>query len=146
MDSKQLNIPDLLLLTQQHPTPWRGMPKGTIMGHIHLHVDALAPAVAFYQDILGLDLVMNYGESAAFLSYNGYHHHVGLNTWAGKGAPPPPADAPQLRWYELRLNDAAALPTIKAQAQQHNWPIQEENGHIFIQDPAKNRIALIIHN
>ncbi|MCL4869679.1 MAG: VOC family protein [Anaerolineae bacterium] len=144
MASIQLNIPELLALVQDDQTPWQGLAAGTIMGHIHLHVSDLKQAVAFYQQILGMDLITYYGRSAAFVSYNGYHHHVGLNTWAGEGAPPPPDDAPQLRWYQLRLPDAAALLTIIQRAQTHNWPVQDQGQGVFIQDPSQNRIMLTV--
>lgn len=144
MASIQLNIPELLALVQDDQTPWQGLAAGTIMGHIHLHVSDLKQAAAFYQQILGMDLITYYGRSAAFVSYNGYHHHVGLNTWAGEGAPPPPDDAPQLRWYQLRLPDAAALLTIIQRAQTHNWPVQDQGQGVFIQDPSQNRIMLTV--
>lgn len=144
MASIQLNIPELLALVQDDQTPWQGLAAGTLMGHIHLHVSDLKQAAAFYQQILGMDLITYYGRSAAFVSYNGYHHHVGLNTWAGEGAPPPPDDAPQLRWYQLRLPDAAALLTIIQRAQTHNWPVQDQGQGVFIQDPSQNRIMLTV--
>lgn len=142
MTSIRLNIPDLLSLVRNDTDPWKGLAAGTIVGHIHLHVDHLKQAVAFYQNILGMDLIMYYGDQAAFVSYNGYHHHVGLNTWAGVGAPPPPADAVQLRQWQLRLPDAAAIQAIQQRAQANNWPIQVEGNNILIQDPAQNTIAL----
>lgn len=63
----------------------------TTVGHIHLTVADLDRAMAFYCDILGFEVSARYGDSAVFLSAGGYHHHIGLNTWAGRGATPPPA-------------------------------------------------------
>src|SRR4051812_18546679 len=62
----------------------------TTIGHVHLHVADLDRSLAFYRDILGFEVTARYGESAVFLSAGGYHHHIGLNTWAGKGATAPP--------------------------------------------------------
>ena len=59
---------------------------------MHLHVADIAQAEAFYCGVLGFDLTLRYGSSAAFVSAGGYHHHIGLNTWAGVGAPPPHPD------------------------------------------------------
>ena len=59
------------------------------IGHVHLTVADLDRSLSFYRDILGFEVTMRYGDSAVFLSAGGYHHHIGLNTWAGKGAPPP---------------------------------------------------------
>ena len=64
-------------------------PEVTI-GHIHLTVADLDRALGFYRDILGFEITTRYGDSAVFLSAGGYHHHIGLNTWSGKGAPPVP--------------------------------------------------------
>lgn len=144
MTTVRLDIPDLLSLVRNEEKPWTGLAEGTIVGHIHLHVNQLPQAVAFYQKILGMDLITYYGDQAAFVSYNGYHHHVGLNTWAGVGAPPPPEDAVQLRWWQLRLPNAAALQTIIQRAQTHNWPIHGEGNTVFIQDPAQNNIRLSV--
>jgi catechol 2,3-dioxygenase len=64
-------------------------PQVTI-GHVHLTVSDLERSLRFYRDLLGFEVTSRYGDSAVFLSAGGYHHHIGLNTWAGKGAPPPP--------------------------------------------------------
>ncbi|NNU79288.1 glyoxalase [Halovulum dunhuangense] len=65
-------------------------PEGLRIGHVHLRVADLDRAIAFYRDVLGLDLVQRYGPGAAFLSAGGYHHHIGLNTWDSLGGTPPP--------------------------------------------------------
>ena len=62
----------------------------TTIGHAHLTVADLDRSLAFYRDLLGFEVVARYGDSAVFLSAGGYHHHIALNTWAGKGALPPP--------------------------------------------------------
>ncbi|MGH2948973.1 MAG: VOC family protein [Solirubrobacteraceae bacterium] len=79
-----------------------GMPDGTVIGHVHLHVADLGPAEAFYAGELRLDVTVRSYPGALFLSDGGYHHHVGLNTWAGEGAPPPPPGSRGLEWFELR--------------------------------------------
>lgn len=79
--------------------PWTGMPAGTRMGHVHLHVGDLEQASRFYHQALGLDrMVWNY-PGALFLAAGGYHHHLGLNTWAGAGARPAgDSDARLIEW------------------------------------------------
>ena len=64
--------------------------KDTQVGHIHLTVSNLDRSLAFYRDLLGFEVSARYGDSAVFLSAGGYHHHIGLNTWAGVGATPAP--------------------------------------------------------
>lgn len=63
--------------------PFAGFPQNTILGHLHLHVANLKLATEYYQQTLGYDLIQHYGDSAAFLSTAGYHHHLGINTWQG---------------------------------------------------------------
>lgn len=64
------------------------IPAQTRIGHVHLKVADLNQSLAFYRDLLGFEVVMMYGDQAAFISAGGYHHHIGLNTWHSKGAPP----------------------------------------------------------
>ncbi len=62
------------------------IPDGTKVGHLHVKVTDLGRSTAFYQQLIGLDL-MRYLGNAAFLSVGGYHHHIGLNTWESLGGP-----------------------------------------------------------
>jgi len=78
--------------------PWTGMPPGTVMGHVHLHVGDIPAASRFYHDALGLDRMVSSYPGALFLSAGGYHHHLGVNTWAGKAPPPSERDARLLEW------------------------------------------------
>ena len=78
---------------------WKGMPAGTTMGHVHLHVGDLESAARFYHEALGLDKMVWSYPSALFLAAGGYHHHLGLNTWAGARAPrPTEQDARLVEW------------------------------------------------
>lgn len=83
---------------------WDGLPAGTVMGHVHLHVGDLAEAEAFYHEELGLDKMVWSYPGALFLAAGGYHHHLGLNTWA-RGAPPPGEHEAQLLEWELVVPD-----------------------------------------
>lgn len=80
--------------------PWDGVPAGTVMGHMHLHVGDLALAEAFYHRGLGLDKVVWSYPGALFLSAGGYHHHLGLNTWS----PGPSARVDEARLLEWTLH------------------------------------------
>jgi catechol 2,3-dioxygenase len=84
-----------------------GMPEGTVVGHVHLHVGDLRAAEEFYAGRLGLDVTVRSYPGALFLSRDGYHHHIGLNTWQGAGAPPPPPGSRGLEDFEMTLPDVA---------------------------------------
>jgi catechol 2,3-dioxygenase len=82
-------------------TPWTGLEAGTVMGHVHLHVPHLETAEAFYCQTIGFEPVVRGYPGALFVAAGGYHHHLGLNTWMGVGAPPPPANAVGLRAFTI---------------------------------------------
>lgn len=108
MGTVALDLPDVV--TEMPTDEDRGMPDGTVMGHIHLHVSDLGEAEAFYVDRLGLDVTVRGYPGALFVSHDGYHHHVGLNTWQGAHGPAPPPGSRGLIDYELFLKDVAEGP------------------------------------
>lgn len=79
------------------------------IGHVHLKVADLERAVAFYSGVLGFDVKQRMGDSAAFLSAGGYHHHIGLNTWESSGGAPPPAGTTGLYHIAIRYPDRGTL-------------------------------------
>jgi catechol 2,3-dioxygenase len=141
MDTLPLDAEGLLAELSGDGRAWSGLPAATTIGHIHLHVDHLQPAQDFYCDLLGFDMIMRYGPTALFVSAGGYHHHVGLNTWAGVGAPPPPADAVGLRFFEIVLPDRAAWEALGERvAAEDGWRRRDA---IRLQDPAHNAIHIV---
>ena len=92
--------------------PWAGMPAGTVIGHVHLHVGDLARGSAFFSDALGFDRITWRYPGALFLGAGGYHHHLGTNTWAGAGARPPAADDARLLEWTIELPDVASLEAV----------------------------------
>ncbi len=121
---------------------WDGLHPETFIGHIHLHVAHLSEAIRFYTEIVGFEFIAGYGDSAGFVSAGGYHHHLGLNTWAGQGAPPP--EKARLLWYEIHLPRADALKTAAAHIQAANYPIEWRDDAVYLHDPAKNGIILAV--
>ena len=82
--------------------PWPGLDPDTVIGHVHLHVPHLDAAEAFYCGRIGFDPTVRGYPGALFVAAGGYHHHLGLNTWTGLGAPPPPANAVGLRSFSIQ--------------------------------------------
>lgn len=142
MGTEQLDLEDLLLELRNGLDPFSGLPEHTTVGHIHLHVANLASADHFYREVLGFELMQRYGTSAMFFSAGGYHHHVGVNVWAGEGAPPPPPDAIGLRWFEIRLPGQAALDAISARLQAAGIAFEAHDGGLLVRDPSQNGILL----
>ena len=119
-----------------------GLARGTAIGHVHLHVSRLADAEAFYVRLLGFELMQRYGPSALFVSAGGYHHHIGLNTWAGVGAPPPPPGAIGLRHFVVTLPNEPALAAVAERLRAAGVAPEPLEGGLLIHDPAKNAILL----
>jgi catechol 2,3-dioxygenase len=82
-------------------TPWTGLESSTIMGHVHLHVPHIDTAEAFFCGRIGFEPMVRRYPGALFVAAGGYHHHLGLNTWLGVGAPPPPDHAVGLRSFTI---------------------------------------------
>ncbi|CAI6087349.1 VOC family protein [Cohnella sp. JJ-181] len=134
------------LLALAGDKPWTGLPAGTIMGHVHLHVRDLQEAKRFYVDTLGFDIVANYGGQALFVSAGGYHHHVGMNTWAGVGAPPPPANSPGLIHFTVRLPDASELERIISALREQGIPTESRGSGYLVSDPSSNGLLLTVRD
>lgn len=112
------------------------LPNGTVIGHIHLHVSDLKEAKAFYTDVLGFDIVGDYaGMSALFISAGGYHHHIGLNIWAGKHAPPKPANASGLDYYTVVLPYQEELKRVADRVKNAGYSLEETENHFLVKDP-----------
>lgn len=144
MVTDPLDVDDLLAEPAGQPIPENGLPPDTVLGHIHLHVAHIGQAEAFYGDLLGFELRQRYGPTASFLAAGGYHHHVGVNTWAGAGAPPPPADAVGLRWFTIRLPDQTELDKITARLREAGLTPQARPEGPFLQDPSENGLILTV--
>jgi catechol 2,3-dioxygenase len=121
------------------------LPSETRVGHIHLHVRDLDEAVEFYHGVIGFD-VMGVAKSfrAAFVSAGGYHHHIGLNTWQGEGAPPPPADAAGLRHFTVELPDQKALDEVTARINQAGLPANQTEDGLLLYDPSQSGVVLTV--
>jgi catechol 2,3-dioxygenase len=132
------------LLAQAGTEAWSGLPKQTRIGHIHLHVAHIDEAYAFYVQGLGFEPTIRMGTHALFVSAGGYHHHIGLNTWAGVGAPKPPANAVGLRVFSIVLPDETEGQKVARRLQHIGASVRRSENSILTSDPFGNEIELII--
>lgn len=132
------------LLAEARDAPDRGgvLPPETRIGHIHLHVRAIDEARQFYAGALGFQETARMGTSALFVSAGGYHHHVGLNTWNGVGAPAPPAGSQGLRRYEIVLPDEAEVERVASRLRDAGIATERGDEGLETADPSGNRIVL----
>jgi catechol 2,3-dioxygenase len=143
MGADPLDVDAILAELNGRDDSWSGLSRETTIGHVHLHVSRLADAEAFYAGVLGFDVMQRYGPSALFVSAGGYHHHIGLNTWAGVGAPPPPPGAIGLRHFVVTLPDRAAVDRAAARIQRAGVQSEETDGGLLVRDPAHNALLLV---
>lgn len=119
------------------------IPPETKLGHVHLHVRDIPEALNFYHNLLGFDLMGYVSEAQmAFVSAGGYHHHIGLNTWQGVGAPPPPADAVGLRYFTVEFANSEALREVVTRVEQAGLPANQTEHGLLIYDPSQNGVIL----
>lgn len=124
----------------------QGVP-GAHVGHGHLMVADLDRAVAFYRDVIGMKLVTYYGTSAAFMSFDDYHHHLGLNTWHSKGGTPPPTGHTGLYHVAFVYPDRASLGQAIDRVRQAGFELTGAADHsvseaVYLNDPDGNGLEL----
>jgi catechol 2,3-dioxygenase len=124
--------------------PFDGLPAGTVMGHVHLKVAAIADTIGFYRDVLGFGLMAQLGRQAAFLSAGGYHHHIGANTWESEGAKPAPAGSAALRHATVVLPSVDERDRVLRRAAAAGAGAEDTSEGPMVTDPAGNRLLLAI--
>ncbi len=117
------------------------------IGHVHLTVSDLDRALGFYRDVLGFDVTSRYGRDAVFVSAGGYHHHIGLNTWAGRGAPRPADGTTGLYHVAILFPDRPALAAVVRRVVENGVPLEGASDHgvseaVYLRDPDGNGIEL----
>ena len=123
--------------------PWRGLPAGTTLGHVHLNVGDVPSAEGFYRDAVGFDVTTRYGDQATFLSAGGYHHHLAANTWEGRGARAPPQGTLGLRDYSIVVGSRDALEGVEARLEKRGAPLSREGDALLARDPAGNGVRFV---
>lgn len=117
------------------------------IGHVHLKVADLDRAIGFYSGVLGFEVQARMGNDAAFLGANGYHHHIGLNTWSSKGGTPAPAGHTGLFHTAVLLPDRQQLAIAVSRVVQSGYPVEGAADHgvseaVYVSDPDGNGVEL----
>jgi catechol 2,3-dioxygenase len=117
------------------------------IGHIHLKVANLERALALYVGVLGFELQQRMGDSAAFVSAGGYHHHIGLNTWESRGGSPPLPGSTGLFHFAIRYPDRRTLADALQRLMDAGVPLDGASDHgvseaLYLRDPDENGIEL----
>ena len=120
---------------------------GVRIGHVHLKVADLERAIAFYRDVLGFELTQRYGKQAAFLSADGYHHHIGLNTWESSGGSSPPPQSTGLYHLAILYPTRAQLADALRRLNRAGIPLEGTSDHgvseaLYLRDPDGNGVEL----
>jgi catechol 2,3-dioxygenase len=126
---------DSLLATVHGEAPAPLIGEGLRIGHVHLHVGDVEQALAFYRDVVGFEVQADLG-SAAFVSAGGYHHHLGLNVWRGRGVGPAPEHTVGLRRWTVELPAAADVAEVRTRVQAAGIESGPDAGGFLVRDPS----------
>lgn len=145
MGTGPIDIRGLIDEANLEKKPWEGMPAGTCVGHIHLQVGDIVKTKAFYQDVLGFDVVAEM-PTALFMSAGGYHHHVGANTWHSLGAGSPPETSVRLTSYTIELPNEKVMKSVLERLQAADVPHTRSGSSATVNDPWDNTIVLQVES
>jgi catechol 2,3-dioxygenase len=124
-----------------------GIHPETLIGHVHLKVSDLDRSVAFYRDAFGFEVMERFGNSAAFLSAGGYHHHLGLNTWKSRGGRQPAQGTTGLYHFAILYPNRTELARALQRLVDNGIGIDGASDHgvseaIYLHDPDGNGIEI----
>jgi catechol 2,3-dioxygenase len=141
MSTLALNLRDVLGELTGATGPQPAAPAGTTIGHVHLQVADIAEAEAFYNGVLGFDVMVRGYPGALFVSAGGYHHHIGLNTWHSAGSGPAPGSV-GLRHYEVQLPNSAELAAVRGRVHAAGIETADVPDGTLVHDPSGNGVVL----
>ena len=141
MATLPLDLPGLVAAA--NGVRWNGMPRDTTMGHVHLHVGDLQRASGFYHVALGFDTMVWSYTGALFMAAGGYHHHLGLNTWAGPNAIAARENEARLLAWQLVLPDEASIAEARRSLESNGFVGREAEGGWFSDDPWGTTLHLV---
>ena len=126
---------------------WTGMPAGTTIGHVHLHVGDLGASSAFFSEALGFDRMVWGYPGALFLGAGGYHHHLGTNTWAGAGAAPASSSDARLLEWTIELPSDADVASLEDSLRRGGYAAgrgESNESELVTRDPWGTQIRAVV--
>lgn len=144
MFTHQLDVESLLAEVESDSSDWNGIAPGTDIGHVHLHVSDLGKAEEFYCRRMGFEVTERDYPGALFVSAGGYHHHLGLNIWAGRGAPPPPPDAVGLLAYSIVIPDPSAWQVLASEFEAAKTVVNKTDRLVAVRDQDGMIVELVL--
>ncbi len=123
------------------------IPAQTQIGHVHLKVANIDRSLDFYCGLLGFEITTRYGNEAVFISAGGYHHHIGLNVWYSKNAPPAKKESVGLFHTAIRYPTRKDLACIYVRILKTGHPLTGAADHgvshaLYLNDPDENGVEL----
>lgn len=137
--SNPIDLPGIMSLLDENRT-WIGLPRETILGHLHIQVSQLKDAGNFYLNVLGLEEITRFHDSALFMSAGGYHHHIAVNTWNVRGATLPPEYSTGIMNYSITLSSKKEMDKFINHLKELHLEIQLNEKGFSILDTNKIRI------
>jgi catechol 2,3-dioxygenase len=137
-----LDMEDLMAEAEgEEPRPQAG--PGLVMGHVHLHVGDVERGLAFYRDVLGFEVMANFG-TVAFVSAGGYHHHLGFNVWLGPDVKPLPPKTAGLREWTVVLESADQVGAVRARVAEAGLEATDRDGGFLVRDPWETAVVFTV--
>lgn len=120
------------------------LPEGTRIGHVHVHVNDLDQAMAFYAGVVGFERVLllpRWGMGDAGLGYQ--PHAIAFNIWSGRNASPPPEGTAGLRFFTLFVPDRVAHAELVDRLTARGFLAEPVQGGVETRDPSGNRLRIL---
>jgi catechol 2,3-dioxygenase len=144
MGTDPLDVNDIMRQVPDPQAVFEGMPAGTTIGHIHLKIGDIAQAKRFYHNIVGFDVVTENYPGALFVSAGRYHHHIGLNIWHSRNAPPAPQNSVGLREYQILVPTVEAQTEVIERLTQNDITFSQQDSDYLFEDFWGNVIRLSV--
>ncbi|MGJ5179129.1 VOC family protein [Bradyrhizobium oligotrophicum] len=142
MGTEQLDVNDLVALTDKRTSNYAAAPEGLRIGHVHLKVGDIGQASSFYTGLIGLNTTRTI-DRAAFLSSGRYHHHIGANTWHSAGAGRRDDGTTGLSWFSFEVGSADLLAGQEARLRAAGASVTAIADGLETADPWGTKVRLI---